>query len=230
MFYKPGLTIGEYNGLLFILPLANVENYINAYREKLDGIERKVSKAIHNYKRDKKWIYPIHFNNYYDINLVNEQINQYSSKLNQLWSYISELNYNFIHAQKELLYNFQVLSHAYNESQVCLIPYLEFLLNWSFYPIIFNREIRFEYRESDSVLVVDYLLPSIDDIPNTVKDKRSLLLMPISEPKLKKFYEEIIYSIVIRTLSEIFLMTHKNILILYVLMESLLKEMLVVVN
>ncbi len=82
--------------------------------------------------------------------------------------------------------------------------YFSFILTNSFYLFDFSCEPNIEYNENEHILVVDYYLPSIDDIPNVKQRTKSGEIKYLSDNAIKKLYDEIIYKIIIRSIAEIF--------------------------
>lgn len=82
--------------------------------------------------------------------------------------------------------------------------YFSFILTNSFYLFEYSCEPNIEYNENDRMLVVDYYLPNIDEIPNIKQRTKSGELKYLSDNATKKLYDEIIYKIIIRSIAEIF--------------------------
>lgn len=82
--------------------------------------------------------------------------------------------------------------------------YFCFILTNSFYLFEYSCEPNIEYNENDRMLVVDYYLPNIDEIPNIKQRTKSGELKYLSDNATKKLYDEIIYKIIIRSIAEIF--------------------------
>lgn len=82
--------------------------------------------------------------------------------------------------------------------------YFSFILTNSFYLFDFSCEPVIEYIEHEQMLVVDYYLPNIEDIPNIKQRTKSGEIKLLSDNATKKLYDEIIYKIMIRSIAEIF--------------------------
>lgn len=105
----------------------------------------------------------------------------------------------FIREQDELKSGYEEALHYYNWGQpehLCA-----YILRNSWYDFDFIREIYIEYSSAGN-MILNYRLPSIDDIKCLDED--------LSAPKIKKLYEEILYSITIRSVGEIFHFDEKN--------------------
>lgn len=83
-----------------------------------------------------------------------------------------------------------------------ITDYIKFLLEDSLYGFIYSRDVQVEYNDKNKSLIVNYLLPNKTDIPSQNITKSSQW-KDISVAKQKKLYDEVIYSIVIRSIAEI---------------------------
>ena len=85
----------------------------------------------------------------------------------------------------------------------------EMILKDSPYPLSFEKEIITEYNPDNRLLIIEYRLPSPDDIP-TLKEVKYIATnieireAHISEIQLKKLYDETIYKITLRSIHELF--------------------------
>lgn len=118
-------------------------------------------------------------------------------------SYIDSLYDSFNKQQREKIEKYQSLLSAYNKSPKNFSDYIKFLLLESWYSFDFQKDIKIDFDESNKILIVDYLLPSKEDIPNNRLTPKSHTWTTFSESKFNAIYDEIVYSIVIRTLAEI---------------------------
>lgn len=76
-------------------------------------------------------------------------------------------------------------------------------------PINYNKTITTEYNSKNRTLIVDILLPSIEEVPNLksvsyIKSKSEFKEFYYSEQYLKKLYDDIIYQIVLQSLNYLF--------------------------
>lgn len=121
---------------------------------------------------------------------------QYETRANQFES-----------AQQEKIEKANNYRRAYIENHA-VAEFLGFILNDSFYPFEFDCRPRIEYSEESKLLIVDYYLPTIDEIPNIkeikiYKTKRDEIKY-LSKTELNRLYDELIYKILIRSIAEIF--------------------------
>lgn len=87
--------------------------------------------------------------------------------------------------------------------------FYENLLLASEYPPKFPRDVQLEYKEKDKVLLVEYELPDIEDIPKYKGEKYNRTTGKTEKIELPKstretLYDNVLYMITIRTLHEIF--------------------------
>lgn len=83
------------------------------------------------------------------------------------------------------------------------------LLNYSDYPLKWNKEYQIEYNENTGILLLDYKLPAPEDNDwikavkfNQAKEKVEEVYL--SESSKNKFYDNMLYQITIRTIHELF--------------------------
>jgi restriction system protein len=90
-----------------------------------------------------------------------------------------------------------------------IIDYCDMVLSNSKYPDSFPREWDLDYRQETKILLVDYRLPAIEDLPK-VKEVKYIqsrdefvdVLLPDSE--LLRIYDDLIYQIALRSLHELY--------------------------
>jgi len=90
-----------------------------------------------------------------------------------------------------------------------VLPYCEMVLNNSNYPEYFPKNFELEYNSQNEILIIEYALPALDDIP-TLKEvkyiatKDELKEYHITDSQKRKIYDQVIYKIVLRTIHEVF--------------------------
>ena len=141
------------------------------------------------------------------IGLHNEDI---CKKIEQTKSLII-LQYKTIASQFET-----ILQEKVDKAKICKLQYESgsvadffcFILKESFYPFDFDCNPQIEYNKENKLLIVDYYLPTIDEIPNIKKTKKyktqTAEIRYLSNIALNKLYDDIIYKIAIRSIAEIF--------------------------
>lgn len=83
------------------------------------------------------------------------------------------------------------------------------VLSNSEYPNFFPQEFELEYNPSNKVLLVEYLLPSISDLPTLksvkyIQSRNEFKEEPLSDAALNKIYDNLLYQITLRTIHELF--------------------------
>ena len=95
------------------------------------------------------------------------------------------------------------------KDQKAIEEYCDLVLNNSQYPDYFPQNWMLEYREDSRIVIVEYDLPSPDQLPTVVSYKYIKSRDEVSEKALtqaarKKLYDSVIYQICIRTIHELF--------------------------
>lgn len=88
-----------------------------------------------------------------------------------------------------------------------IIEYCDLVLNNSQYPESFPKSYEIDYNSESKILIVEYSLPSIENLPtlNEVKViKNDLKEYHISETQILKRFDTTLYNITLRTLHELF--------------------------
>ena len=93
--------------------------------------------------------------------------------------------------------------------QNAVIEYCELVLNNSNYPDSFPKDFDIEYNPETKLLLVEYLLPSIDCFPTLtevkyITTKKEMKEIYLSESQINKMFDESIYKITLRTIHELF--------------------------
>lgn len=183
--------------------------------------QKKIQEAEESYQRmvaswNSRTIEIDNLNNWADIDYqknlkkCEDQKDRTSKKFEQL-----ELEWN---KQKTLFYEGQVehnkkiekLKTSYlNHDKNAIIEYCELVLNNSTYPESFPKDFDIDYNAETKILIVEYVLPSPDQIPTLLEvkyiaTKKELKETYISETQLFKIYDIAIYNITLRTLHELF--------------------------
>ena len=83
------------------------------------------------------------------------------------------------------------------------------VLRNSLYPDEFPRKFDLEFNEANGMLIVDFQLPNLDQIPNQttakyIKSKDAIEMEYLSKSDHEKLYETVIYQMTLRTLYELF--------------------------
>jgi len=90
-----------------------------------------------------------------------------------------------------------------------IIALMEKILEYSTYQFKINKDIKIEYNKDNKLLILEYYLPSIEDLP-TIKETKYLSSkaeyrnVRISQSDSLKLFDEAVYSICLRSIYEIF--------------------------
>jgi restriction system protein len=116
----------------------------------------------------------------------------------------------FLKQQGEFNANIEQMKEEYLSKNVDSIQeYCDMVLNNSKYPESFPNSFEIEYNPENSILIIEYELPSQKDIPvikevKYVASRKQLKEIFIPESQIDKIYDNTIYKITLRTLHEIF--------------------------
>jgi len=141
------------------------------------------------------------------IDNINKQNNQ--KYLQELDSWEKE-NENFCKEQEYISTNLEDLKQKYlhqDSEGVCF--YCSQILKQSKYPDYISKEFELEYNPENKTLIVDYSLPLIDDIPHVsevkyVISRNTFNEKNLSKSELNRLYDHSIYSIILRSLFELY--------------------------
>ncbi len=114
--------------------------------------------------------------------------------------------------RKQDVYNSKIdqLREKYcNLDVVSVLEYNEMVLSNSKYPDTFPQNLNIEYVSETKILVVDFQLPSLEDIPKVkevkfIASRKTLKESYISKSELNSMYDSAIYKIALRTVHELF--------------------------
>jgi restriction system protein len=90
-----------------------------------------------------------------------------------------------------------------------IVAYCEMVLNNSQYPESFPQEFELEYNPENKILIVEYRLPALDDIP-TLKEVKYIQSRDetkethISDATKRSLYDSLVYQIALRTIHELY--------------------------
>ena len=104
----------------------------------------------------------------------------------------------------------EILKAAYGQREAKAVEeYCDLVLEASEYPDSLPRNWILEYRADNKILVIEYDLPSPDQLPKVeaykyVKSRDEVTEKQIPDAKKKRLYESVIYQICLRTIHELF--------------------------
>jgi restriction system protein len=116
----------------------------------------------------------------------------------------------FEEAQNEHNTKVEELESQYqNKNVAAIVEYCEMVLNNSEYSGNFPQEFDLQYNETNGMLLIDYQLPSIDDMPTInnvryIKSRDVIEEKMISQTAIAKLYNTAVYQIALRTIHELF--------------------------
>ncbi len=116
---------------------------------------------------------------------------------------IKQLNEEFLVQVKRIVEEANLFYDEYLSTTEGVSKYIEYILNHSFYDFVFKRNVKVLYEKGFKRIVIDYSLPSINEIPSSIrisifKEKN------IAQTKLNRLYDEYLYLICLRTIAEAF--------------------------
>lgn len=126
---------------------------------------------------------------------------------------------NFERTQAEENHKIDLFFEQYKLGNVEAVErYFRLVLEKIELPFSYSKSVEVEYDPSGKTIVVDFLLPVLDDIPKLksvsyVKTKKEFKETYYPDPYLKKKYDNVIYQIVLQTLNYIFSLSAKYALI-----------------
>jgi restriction system protein len=90
-----------------------------------------------------------------------------------------------------------------------IVEYCDMVLSNSEYPDSFPQEFELDYNENNKTLLVEYLLPSLNQLPTLkevkyVQTKDEFKEIYLTETALNKLYDNLLYQITLRTIHELF--------------------------
>ncbi len=95
------------------------------------------------------------------------------------------------------------------KSPKSIVDYCRTVLSNSKYPDSFPKEFDVDYNPTSGILVVEYSLPSPDDVPRTKEVRYNQtsddhIEVPLSESEFAKLYDSIVYQMTLRSIHELF--------------------------
>lgn len=122
----------------------------------------------------------------------------------------AKINFLFIINQIKFNKNInKIKSDYYTGKTNGIQKYYKFLLESSQYPIPFSKKILFQYKKRNKILIIEYFLPNLQEIPDIkevkfIKSRNEFRKIKIAESQLRTIYDSVLYQITLRTLYEIF--------------------------
>lgn len=140
---------------------------------------------------------------------------------------IEEKNSKAVHNYSEELTQWEEQKRLFNEKQTgnnqaieklkaeylsgepeAISEYCDLVLSASDYPAYFPQEFAIEYNPASKMLIVEYVLPSIDELPHIkevkyIRARGEFKESCLPESTINKLYDDLIYQIALRTVHEL---------------------------
>lgn len=193
-----------YEKMLSTVLLKSISDYLFNERKKnaRDEFTRKTNEIIETNKKELK-----------NIIKYNEDCKKaYDEKMKSYNKYCQDF------ADEEKIYytnqkknneDIDKLIEKFNNKDIEIVEdYFEYILEQSIYPVLFNKNIAIEYNYTNGILIVNYVLPNIEDIYNIKNIKRNgnkddYKINYITEKQHRALYDKVIYQICFRSIHEI---------------------------
>ncbi|MEK6479066.1 restriction endonuclease [Catalinimonas sp. 4WD22] len=151
---------------------------------------------------------------YHEINHANKEkehkyvneVKQWEEEVRQ-WQAKGE---EFYQLQKERNLRIDQLRIDYqNKEPNAIAEYCDIVLANSIYPETFPKNYEIEFNADNGILLIEYTLPSIDDMPKLkeikyIKTNDEFKESHLSENQIMKMYDNTLYNVTLRTLHEVF--------------------------
>ncbi|WP_340002576.1 restriction endonuclease [Oceanobacillus sp. FSL K6-0127] len=135
-----------------------------------------------------------------------ELLEKYEAHLNE-WE---KEKIKFLAQQKEKNDAIDLEKEMYfKEVPAAIVDYCDMVLSNSVYPDTFPQEFDIEFNNETKILIVDYVLPSPDDIPNLkevkyIQSRDEFKEMHLSQAAFNKMYDGLLYQITLRSIHELY--------------------------
>ncbi len=196
---KPDITSPEYTPVFTI----SEKLFQSKKDKKMKEIGTKYESALTSWEKEKERIDRINSANKkeYDqaIDKWNIDFRKWERKKNE---YLNEIREHNAHIEN-LKINYS------NKEPDAVIEYCEIVLDNASLPDAFPNNYELDYNPDNKILIIEYELPSIEDLPNIkevkyLASKNELKEVYLTENQLNSVYDEALYKIALRILEEIF--------------------------
>lgn len=165
------------------------------------------NKAILNWENE---VSLIEIENKKIITSYEERVKEFHFEKNKLELKLNDAELEFQKEKKLTNEKVELLKTKYHEFDVDSIEeYCEIVLRESVYPDYFPRSFELEYHKESKVLLVEFMLPSPNNIPRAkdvkfINSKNEVSEILYTDTEFNKLYDIVIYQILIRTVHELF--------------------------
>lgn len=105
----------------------------------------------------------------------------------------------------ELPFAIEALEEKYLSADTTALDlYNTRVLKNSIYPSFVTKDFELHYKNDSKVLIVDYCLPNVDDVPTVKQINKQLNEVSLKEKEINALYELVLYQITLRTIYELF--------------------------
>lgn len=164
---------------------AKYQKTLNEWEKEKLEVDEKNKKLSENYKKDlEKW---------------EKQVKEWEGRRDE-----------FLENQRKYNESIDNLKNRYNEKDSnAILEHCELVLNRSELPSYIKKDYELEYNSDNGILIVDYKLPLLEDLPNLkevkyIQSKNELKETYHSQSFLEKLYDTTIYRIILRVVHELF--------------------------
>lgn len=180
------------------------EKLIKSKKErKIQEYERKYLNAISDWEQRKT-----------TIDRLSSHLDREFEKDLKKWEYqVSEWEKRkeaFLQQQSEFNHKIDGMRESYyNQNTDSIVEYCEIVLTNSEYPESFPKNFELEYSPANKILIVEYELPAIGNLPRVkevkyIASRKELKESYIPDSQLNKMFDDAIYKIALRTIHELF--------------------------
>jgi restriction system protein len=134
------------------------------------------------------------------------QVEEWTKKLSQ-WE---KLKKEFLKEQQEFNSSIDQQKQNYlSKDSAAINNYFDIVLENSNYPESFPKNFEIEYNPNNKMLIVEFELPSQEDMPSIkevkyISTKKELKEILISTSQINQMYDDVVYKITLRSLHELF--------------------------
>lgn len=174
---------------------------INYDSVKKKNQKEKIEQKKNDYNNDLKRVYDSHSQT------INRRIKKLTEKYGikgENWTKEFE---NFVNNQKQRNQEIDLLKTKYFEKEKrAIISYYSKILDSIEYDRNFHKSINIDFNIENKILIIEYLLPSIEQFPNVkefryIKTRNEFKEINFSQRELNNLYDDIIYRIVLDLIS-----------------------------
>ncbi len=171
--------------------------------------EKKLEEANRLYQDDlQKWN-----NEISRIENTNNEIRSRNNELLQTWKKEKDDYY-----KKQEIHNKHIeqLKKDYDTAKVDAIEqYFDIALNSTYFPTTLNRDLELQYKKEQKTLIVNYILPNIEEIPTLkevkyIQSRNEFKEVYNTQSNTNQLYDSSIYQIALKILNEVYLLDKDN--------------------